>query len=347
MNGELIFDGEDTTYKENDDANNFNRYFVNSIKSIIDNIETNENENNYCTSDIWCENVLESFELIDSKKLRTIVFSLSNKMGTDEGISTDILKKSYDLIEQIFVDIINHSLKNGIFPDNWKTSTVIPIRKVNNTKKASEFRPVNKLPLYEKVLELIVKEQLNKYLGSNKVLSEEQSGFREKHSCETALQTVLNDWKIAIDAKKIIGVIFLDLKRAFEIVDRKILLNKLIKYGIKGIVLKWFKSYLNNRKQVVKYNNILSDEIEVEYGIAQGSVLGPILFIVYINDLVRYLKNIFGEECKTQLFADDTLIYVEGDSEREIEFRIQRVFITAQEWLNNNKLMMTVKKLNV
>lgn len=240
--------------------------------------------------------------------------------------------------------IINNSLEKGIFPESWKTSTVIPIPKVTNTKRAAEFRPINKLPTYEKILEEIVKKQLNEFIETNKIIRNEQSGFREKQSCETAIQAVLDEWKINIDTGKKVGIIFLDLKRAFETVDRSMLIEKMYKYGIKGDVQKWFISYLVNRKQKVKYNNIISEEISVDLGVPQGSVLGPILFIMYINDLIKYIINLFANECKIQLFADDTLLYVIGETEAEIEFKLQSVFIAVQEWLRVNKLIMNVEK---
>lgn len=133
--------------------------------------------------------------------------------------------------------VFNASLETGMFPNEWKEATVVPIPKVRGTKKIEEFRPINKLPVYEKVLELIVQKQLIEYFEKNELFTECQSGFRMKHSCETALQWVLSEWKRNIGEGKIIGVVFLDLKRAFEVVDRKILIKKLQWYGINGVVL--------------------------------------------------------------------------------------------------------------
>lgn len=116
--------------------------------------------------------------------------------------------------------ILNRSLEEGIFPNEWKEATVIPVSKVRGTTKMEEFRSINKLPVYEKILEIVVHRQLVDYLESNELFQECQSGFRCKHSCETALQWVITSWKKSIGEGKMIGVVFLDLKRAFEIVDR-------------------------------------------------------------------------------------------------------------------------------
>jgi hypothetical protein len=156
------------------------------------------------------------------------------KKGTDEGLSSYILKISFPVIKDELLEIINDSLTNGICPEGWKTATVAPIPKINKPKKASEYRPINILPIYEKILELAVKEQIEKYLHSNDIISEHQSGFRRHHSCETAIQSVIDDWKLRISEGKMVGVIFLDLKRAFETIDRTRLLGKLDQYGMRG-----------------------------------------------------------------------------------------------------------------
>lgn len=225
-------------------------------------------------------------------------------------------------------------------PEGWKTSTIIPIPKVQKPKKASEYRPINILPIYEKVLELIVKEQLEIYLESNNIITEHQSGFRKQHSCETAIQSVIDDWKVSISRGEIVGVIFLDLKRAFETVERKRLLRKLYKYGIRGTVLEWLRSYLNNRSQQVRFNNKWSKCIKTRYGVPQGSVLGPLLFAVYINDIV----NISSEECSIKMFADDTLIYIKGGSSEEVERKLNIALPLVEKWMSVNELKMNASK---
>ena len=265
---------------------------------------------------------------------------LPEKKGTEEGISSEILKIAFNTIKEEFKDIINTSLQIGECPNGWKTSTIVPIPKIEKPKKASDYRPINILPIYEKVLEIVVKKQIETYLENNKILSEHQSGFRKLYSCETAIQGIIDEWKLEISKGKMIGVIFMDLRRAFETVNRERLLEKLDQTGIRGKVLEWLKSYLSNRMQKVKFNNQYSKLMIVENGVPQGSVLGPLLFILYINDIAK----ICTEESRVKLFADDTLIYTAGESCEELNKKMNDVFQIIEEWMISNKLKLNAEK---
>lgn len=256
---------------------------------------------------------------------------LENKACTEDGINSEIMKKAWPHIDKQFVELINISLQTGEFPADWKNSLITPIQKVQNTIKANEFRPINVLPTFEKILETVVYKQLIKYVEKNNILVTEQSGFRESHSCETTLQNVLNEWKIKCDNKQKTGVAFLDFKRAFETIDRDKLIKKLNKNGIKGNVLKWFKSYLTDRTQQVKFNNVTSSKRKTKYGVPQGSILGPILFLIYINDLKGELKY-----CKCKMFADDTIIYYSSSDSIEIVNKINYDLSKLSIWFKNN-----------
>ena len=193
-----------------------------------------------------------------------------------------MVKQVFQTIGHIILNLINTSLRTGAIPDLLKVSTVIPLfitlQKVVNTNKASEFRPINMLPPIEKVLELAVYDQLLEHITNNNILITNQSGFRKKHSCETALQLTLCKLKNDVDNNKYAICIFLDLKRAFETVDRELLLSKLSRYGIGGVVFDWFQSYLSNREQKVRFGDTTSSRIAVNAGVPQGSVLGPFFF---------------------------------------------------------------------
>jgi retron-type reverse transcriptase len=165
------------------------------------------------------------------------------------------------------------------------------------------------LPIYKKVLECADKEQIMNSIESNEILINEQSGFRKYHSCETALNLVLNNWKEHIEKKKAILAVILDLKRAFETIDRNILLRKLKSYGIRGLVLKWFESFSANRMQRKKFGDSYSEISHINLGVPQGSVLAPILFILYMNDIVTKNCSLYN----VNLFADETLVSIAGN----------------------------------
>lgn len=176
-------------------------------------------------------------------------------------------------------------------------------------------------------------------MDSNGIILEEQSGFRKHHSCETALNLLLLKWKQSIERGKIVMAVFVDLNRAFETIDRSKLRDVLKRYGIQGIALKWFSSYLENRTQVTRYNKSVSSETAVDLGVPQGSVLGPLLFILYINDLKRVLHRV-----EVNLFADDTVLFFEGSSYTECFQVMNEELRYFSEWLKWKKLKLNIAK---
>jgi len=284
--------------------------------------------------------VFEQFDRIHERDLRNMVGKLVNKAGTEEGITVEIMKLVMEVAGEKVCHIINRLLQESVVPERWKKAIVIPIPKIRGTIRVNEFRTINKLPVYEKILEMVVHKQLMKYLESNELIAVCQSGFRNGHSCEIALKWVLTDWKNAIGDRQMIGVVFLDLKRAFEVVDRSVLIRKLQRYGLRAAVLEWFKCYLENRSQRVKFNGVLSKPIDVNFGVPQGSVLGPLLFLLYINDIM----DVMTADCSIRLFADDALIYATGSSRQEINERLNEQMIRMDDWLSRNRLYSNVSK---
>ena len=174
----------------------------------------------------------------------------------------------------------------------------------------------------------------------NNILVEQQSGFRPQHSTETTLLSSTNEWLYNMDRGLLSGVLFLDLKKAFDTVDHHILLSKLKLYGIRGNSLKWFDSYLKGRNQICSVNGKLSSAREIGCGAPQGSNLGPILFLLYINDLPNCL-----ESTKANLFSDDTNLSCKGLSPHEIETKLKKDIENVHRWLTANKLSLNMKKI--
>lgn len=190
---------------------------------------------------------------------------------------------AFDYCGYFLTDVINTSLTEGIVPNEWKISTVTPIPKIKNTSNASEYRPINTLPIDAKIMEKIVKEQLTEYIETNNILSPNQSAYRKNHSCETTINCAIHDWKMSHDKGQNIIIVFLDLRRAFETVDRDEMLNELDSIGIKDEELNWFASYLSERQQNTKFDDFFSENEEIPIGLPQGTALSVILFILYID----------------------------------------------------------------
>lgn len=312
----------------------FNNFFIDSISKINNDIE----QLNY--KNVIKFDTQEKFELkpISYNKLKSTIRTIKNSRDIF-GISNTVLLDSTVQIGYILIELINNSIENGIFPEVLKQTVITPIRKKAGTIKINEFRPINVLPCLEKVLEKIVHEQMFNYIEKNNILTERQSGFRNGFSCESALNLVLHEWKNGIEDGNEILAVFLDFQRAFETIDRKILLQKLEQYGFAHLTLKWFNSYLENRSQVVKLDNVISIPLNNNIGVPQGSILGPLLFILYINDLEKHLKW-----CKINMFADDTLIYIETKNIHEgiekLNFDLNNIYNA----LCQNKLKLNVDK---
>lgn len=334
---EIKFDGAVCDNKE-EIAVKFNNYFVESIIQLQMEIEPIQWVPQNRRRRIQ-EGTRFKFEILSVDEIGAIMESLGNKIGGKKLLSYGVVKDSAAITAYFYMDIVNESLQTGRIPDSWKLSTVIPIPKINKTTKAEEFRPINTLPVDEKILETAVKRQLTKYIEENELLMEAQSGFREAHSCETALNLILETWKTELDKGNVIVAVFLDLKRAFETIDRNILIMKLEAMGIEGTELEWFKNYLSGRKQQTKFSETMSGQRSVEIGVPQGSCLAPLLFILYINDIEDALKHMLA-----RLFADDALTaYADKNIDRALE-RVNEDLENLYKWLCSNKLKTNINK---
>lgn len=256
-----------------------------------------------------------------------------------DNISVKFLRLTADVIVNALTFVLNFSIETNDFVNEWKSARVTPIFKSGDNHIVNNYRPVSVLPIVSKIIERHVFNAFYDYLSNNKLITNCQSGFRPKHSCETALNSLVDRWLKHIDDGKLTGVLFIDLSKAFDTVNHNVLLYKLKAFGICENSLLWFKSYLCNRKQCVGWNGILSKSQNITIGIPQGSILGPLFFILYVNDYPKCLNY-----SHATIYADDTSQDVSDKSVDIIEYKLKEDLICAMEWMKNNKLTMNLKK---
>jgi retron-type reverse transcriptase len=240
-----------------------------------------------------------------------------------------------------FTAIINKSLETGEVPSSLKLAKVVPIYKAKNKEEFNNYRPVSLLPCISKILEKVIHKRLYNFLLLNDVLYKSQYGFRPKHSTSNAITELSNDIITSLENKQLTLAVFLDLSKAFDTIDHMTLLDKLAHYGVRGVALEWFRSYLTNRRQYVQVNDNRSQIDTITYGVPQGSVLGPLLFIIYTNDLPRNLKTV-----KSILFADDTTIYQSSNNTEKLYKAMNEQLKILEDWFKANKLSLNASKTN-
>ena len=262
----------------------------------------------------------------------------SNSKGPDN-LPVSLIKFCSAELNSILTHLINTSLTEGCFPDSLKVAKIIPVHKAGDSKCVANYRPISVLSVISKIFEKVVCCRLNNYITENAILHENQYGFRPKLSTTLALLHLVDGLSQSIDDGKITAGVFIDLAKAFDTVDHAILLSKLEFYGIRGVTLRWFESYLLGRKQFVAINKTHSDLANIRCGVPQGSILGPILFILYINDF-NYLSNVL----QIIMFADDTNLFLTGSDLLEIELVFNRELKIIAEWFQSIRLSLNVTK---
>ena len=271
------------------------------------------------------------------------VYKLLNKLGANkatglDGLPARFIKDSIDYIVKPITFIVNIYISTGVVPADLKTARVVPLFKKSDKTQPGNYRPVSILSVVSKIVEKVVYEQVETYLNDKGLLYEFQSGFRPGYSTDTTLIYLSDYIKRQMDTRNYTGVVLIDLQKAFDTVDHNILLDKLYAVGLNSMAINWFRSYLTGRFQVVDVQGVHSDYSEITCGVPQGSILGPLLFLLYVNDMKSSV------ECELILYADDSILIATGKCIKDIETKLSENMLKLSHWLQDNKLSLHLGK---
>ena len=320
-------------------ADHFNNFFANVGVTLASKFSTDTSKVNPPVSD-----KLFNFSKTNTKCVQDHIKDLKNGKATGlDGIGSRILKAGAPVLSIYLSKIFNCSLATGYVPKCWKMKRVSPVHKGDVKTDPSNFRPISILPIPMKIFEKIVHDQVSTFIKENTFLNDRQSGFRKLFSTTTAVLDVSENILEQLDKNNFVGAVLIDLKKAFDTVDHKILLKKLWCYGFQNQSFDWFESYLTDRQQLTLVNNIMSDLLHEDvYGVPQGSVLGPLLFLLYIDDIKSVIQNAY-----CHLYADDTIIVKGASDPDSLIASLERELSNVDHWLSINKMTINTKKTEV
>jgi exonuclease III len=333
INGNKIEDPEQI-------ANSFNNYFTNIASDLA-----NKTLKPSCSFEEYmpasCLNSM-GLTLTSPEEIIKIGQNLkkTHSKGVDD-IDPYIATPNLTLIVHPLTEIINCSLQSGIVPDALKVAKITPIFKKGDKENIANYRPISVLPYFAKYLEKIMYDRLSSYVKKANIIHYSQHGFQQGHSTFMALLDMEDRISKAIDNNEYSIGIFIDLAKAFDTVDHNILLKKIANYGIRGTQLKWFYSYFQSRTQRVMCNGAMSENGYITHGVPQGSNLGPLLFLLYINDLANVSTTMYFI-----LFADDTNIFYSNSSWRSLMETVNHELINVSTWFAANRLTLNIDKTN-
>ena len=290
------------------------------------------------------ENPIEIQDIITNQEevLRLCKEINTMKSSGFDKLSAKICKDAFTVLTNKLVKIFNCSLRSSIFPTAWKSAKVVPLFKGGERETVGNYGPVSLLPLPGKLLEKVVHQRISQFWETHNILSGDQGGFRKGFCTSATIADLTDDFMGQINQGMTTLAVFIDLKKAFDTVNLSILTRKLYKSGIRGETLRWCGNYLNGRKQCTTANGITSSFLPITCGVPQGSVLGPLFFLIYVNDLKGALND-----CKVKLYADDTVLYQSGVNCQQAEDRLQTSMNSFQRWCAANALTINAKKTKI
>ena len=327
-------------------ANHMNKFFANlgtvdnpmpkisdsdPNSPISQNLSLNEGESSF------------NFELVTAAEVEALIRKINvSKSSGITMLSSKILKDCFQTLSDKLTYLFNFSIRATSFPDQWKNAVVIPIPKQGDSKVVENYRPISLLPIPGKILEKLIHTQLSFYLEENELLTEHQFGFRKQRSTSHAISQLLNQIYTNINKSVITTAVYIDFSKAFNCVQHSTLLNKLSALNLGHNALKWITSYLKDRQQRTLVNNTYSLSLSVPQGVPQGSVLGPLFYIIYSNDIANIIQN-----SGFTFYADDTVIYSKKKTLTQAGQDLQTDLDNLSNWCVDNEIYINSEKSKV